>query len=337
MSRQPAWLSAALSAIAGGQPVALVTVVEAKGSTPREAGAKMLVRAEDIVGSVGGGQLELLAIDAARRLMADSSARLTLVPHSLGPDLGQCCGGAVRLLLEPLSVRDRDWLEAWKVHADAARAATLVTEADGMKSWIADADDHTRVEDRPEGDRVGRSWRVLEPVRHAARPLWLYGAGHVGRALVTVLSQLDFDVTWLDSRHDGFPAVVPANVQSVIAPQLAATADQAPPACLFLVMTHSHQLDLDICDRILRRGNFAFLGLIGSDTKKARFLSGLRALGHAPAALERLVCPIGLAKSPGKQPMEIAVSVVAQLLALPSTTALGSNIEPTTDGLLGAG
>jgi xanthine dehydrogenase accessory factor len=332
MSRQPAWLRAALAAIAGGEPVALVTVVEAKGSTPREAGAKMLVRHNDIVGSVGGGQLELLAVDAARSMMADSSARLALVQHSLGPDLGQCCGGAVRLLLEPLSARDRDWLDAWKVHADTVRAATLVTEADGMKSWIADAGDHTRVE-----DRTGRAWRVLEPVRHAGRPLWLYGAGHVGRALVTVLSELDFDVTWLDSRHGGFPPVVPANVQAIAAPQLAATADQAPPGCLFLVMTHSHQLDLDICDRILRRGDFAFLGLIGSDTKKARFLSGLRALGHGPAALERLICPIGLAQIPGKKPMEIAVSVAAQLLALPGVTELAANSEQTTQGLLGAG
>lgn len=332
MSRRPAWLNAALAAIAGGEPVALVTVVEAKGSTPREAGAKMLVRHNDIVGSVGGGQLELLAIDAARRMMADSSAKQVLVRHSLGPDLGQCCGGAVRLLLEPLSARDRDWLEAWKVHADAARTATLVTEADGMKSWIADADGHTRVE-----ERSGRGWRVLEPVRPAARPLWLYGAGHVGRALVTVLSQLDFDVTWLDSRHDGFPSAVPPNVQATVAPQLAATADQAPTACLFLVMTHSHQLDLDICDRILRRGDFAFLGLIGSDTKKARFLGGLRALGHGPPALERLICPIGLAQIPGKQPMEIAVSVAAQLLALPGVTELAANGEQTTQGLLGAG
>jgi xanthine dehydrogenase accessory factor len=336
MSRQPTWLSAALSAIAGGEPAALVTVVEAKGSTPREAGAKMLVRHNDIVGSVGGGQLELLAVDAARRMMGDSSARLALAQHSLGPDLGQCCGGAVRLLLEPLSARDRHWLEAWTVHADAAQAATLVTEADGMKSWIAGADAHTRVEDRVVEGRGGHGWRVLEPVRHVARPLWLYGAGHVGRALVTVLSQLDFDVSWLDSRHDGFPPEVPANVQAIVAPQLPATVDQAPPACLFLVMTHSHQLDLDICDRILRRGDFAFLGLIGSDTKKARFLSGLRALGHGPGALERLVCPIGLAQIPGKKPMEIAVSVTAQLLALPGATELAANGGQTTQGLLGA-
>jgi xanthine dehydrogenase accessory factor len=327
VTHRPAWLGAALDAIGRGERAALVTVAEAKGSTPREAGAKMLVRGEDIVGSVGGGQLELLAIDAARRLMAEGAARPALVPHSLGPDLGQCCGGAVRLLLEPLSAADRHWLEAWQVHADAAPAAVLVTEADGMKSWIAGAETPTHVEERP-----GQGWRVLERVRRLGRPLWLYGAGHVGRALATVLSGLDFEVTWLDSRHDGFPPAIPGNVQSIVAPGLAQTVDQAPAGGLFLVMTHSHQLDLEICDRILRRGDFAFLGLIGSATKKARFLGGLRALGHPPAALDRLVCPIGLAQIPGKKPMEIAIATAAQLLALPARADKPSDNGQTMRG-----
>ena len=332
MSRQPAWLSAALTAVESGTPTVLVTVAEAKGSTPREAGAKMLVRGGDIVGSIGGGQLELLAIDAARRMMAERTAARVLARHSLGPDLGQCCGGAVRLLFEPLSAADQDWLEAWRIQAREIAGSGLATGPDGEKTWtpIALAGEAARVEDRP-----GAGWRVLERVQRSARPLWLYGAGHVGRALVKVLSELDFAVTWLDSRHDGFPAAIPANVHSIVAPQLAATAEEAPPGCLFLVMTHSHQLDLEICDRILRRGDAAFLGLIGSDTKKARFLSGLRALGHGPAALERLVCPIGLAQVPCKQPMEIAVATAAQLLALPASAEQASG--ETEHGLLGAG
>jgi len=330
MSRQPAWLSAALAAIGSGAPAVLVTVAEAKGSTPREAGAKMLVRGGDIVGSIGGGQLELLAIDAARRMMTDRIEGRALVRHSLGPDLGQCCGGAVRLLFELMSAADRDWLAAWQTHADPSRAMTLATAAEGVKNWITGAEGDTHVDDR-------EGWRVVESVRHVARPLWLYGAGHVGRALVTVLSELDFDVTWLDSRHDGFPPAIPAGVHSVIAPQLAATVNDAPRGGLFLVMTHSHQLDLEICDRILRRGDFAFLGLIGSDTKKARFLSGLRALGHGAAALERLVCPIGLAQIPGKKPMEIAVSTAAQLLALPASSEHASDDGQMTGGVRGAG
>ena len=103
------------------------------------------------------------------------------------------------------------------------------------------------------------------------------------------------------------------------------------------MLTHSHKLDLDICDRVLRRGDFAFLGLIGSATKKARFLSALKGRGHGPAALERLVCPIGLPQVPGKQPMAIAVAAAAQLLALPAVVAAGADHELSTSGRSGAG
>jgi xanthine dehydrogenase accessory factor len=106
---------------------------------------------------------------------------------------------------------------------------------------------------------------------------------------------------------------------------------------LFLVLTHSHQLDLEICDRVLRRGDFAFLGLIGSATKKARFLRSLKERGHDAAELERLVCPIGLAQIPGKQPMAIAVSTAAQLLALPAARIASAESEQSTGNRRGAG
>ena len=333
MSRQPAWLSAALAAIDSGVPAVLVTVAEAKGSTPREAGAKMLVRANDIVGSVGGGQLELLAIDTARQLLGTGATKPSLIRHSLGPDLGQCCGGAVRLLLEPIAVGDRAWLEEWQRRCGEAAPSMLTTRDDGRKTWA------TGLADRAVG-RVevgGEHWRMVEIVRRSARPLWIYGAGHVGRALVTVLAELDFDLTWLDSRLGQFPAVVPGAVRTVVEPRLAATVDAAPAACLFLVMTHSHQLDLEICDGILKRGDSAFLGLIGSATKKARFLSGLKARGHGPLALDRLVCPIGLAQIPGKQPMAIAVSVAAQLLTLPQVAGNTAENDDPRRGMRGAG
>ena len=121
---------------------------------------------------------------------------------------------------------------------------------------------------------------MIEAVRRRSRPLWLFGAGHVGRALAKVLAELPFEVTWLDSRFDGFPEQIPAGVGHVVAPRLAEAVENAPAGTLFLVLTHSHQLDLDICDRVLRRGDFAFLGLIGSATKKARFLSALKGRGH---------------------------------------------------------
>jgi xanthine dehydrogenase accessory factor len=327
------WLAAALECIAAGDKAVLITVAEAKGSTPRESGAKMLVRERDIVGSVGGGQLELLAIDEARRMMADKGTRPSLMRYSLGPDLGQCCGGAVRLLMEPLSKTDRRWLTQWQSQVSGDGTRLLATNSDGSKSWN-EADDST------DGAHViedGKRWQVIETVRRRSRPVWLFGAGHVGRALAKVLAELPFDVTWLDSRFDGFPAEIPAGVRHVVAPRLAEAVENAPAGTLFLVLTHSHQLDLDICDRVLRRGDFAFLGLIGSATKKARFLSALKGRGHAPAMLERLVCPIGLAQIPGKQPMAIAVATAAQLLALPAVQEIATEHEQSTGKQRGAG
>jgi xanthine dehydrogenase accessory factor len=327
------WIAAALECIAAGDKAVLVTVAEAKGSTPRESGAKMLVRARDIVGSVGGGQLGLLAIDEARRMMEDKATRPGLMRYSLGPDLGQCCGGAVRLLLEPLSKTDRRWLTQWQSQSASTSARLLTTASDGGKSWV-EADE---VEDGARILESAKGWQVVESVRRASRPLWLYGAGHVGRALAKILAELPFDVTWLDSRFDGFPEEIPADMQHIAAPRLAETVDNAPPQTLFLVLTHSHQLDLDICDRVLRRGDFAFLGLIGSATKKARFLSALKGRGHALSALERLVCPIGLAQIPGKQPMAIAVATAAQLLALPAAAEIAAEHEQSTGKQRGAG
>jgi xanthine dehydrogenase accessory factor len=209
----------------------------------------------------------------------------------------------------------------------------LTTTSDGSKSWaeLDSADDDAHVADE------GQRWHVTEMVRRRARPVWLFGAGHVGRALAKVLVDLPFGVTWLDSRYDGFPEEIPAGISHVTAPQLATKVDEAPPATLFLVMTHSHQLDLEVCDRVLRRGDFAFLGLIGSETKKARFVSALKGRGHSAAALERLVCPIGLAQVPGKQPMAIAVSTAAQLLALPAAEAAITERGLSTSNHRGAG
>ncbi|WP_119304719.1 xanthine dehydrogenase accessory protein XdhC [Dongia deserti] len=327
------WLSAALECIAADEKAVLVTVAEAKGSTPRESGAKMLVRERDIVGSVGGGQLELLAIDAARRMMADKATRPDLMRYSLGPDLGQCCGGAVRLLLEPLAKTDRRWLTQWQTQLSNADTRLLLTSGDGAKQW-AEAE---QLEDGARIAEGGKGWQVIEAVRRAFRPVWVFGAGHVGRALAKVLAELPFEVTWLDSRFDGFPAEIPAGVSHIVAPRLADKVDDAPPSTVFLVLTHSHQLDLDVCDRVLRREDFAFLGLIGSATKKARFLRSLKDRGHASAVLERLVCPIGLAQIPGKQPMAIAVATAAQLLTLSAAEQADSAHEQSTGSKRGAG
>jgi len=139
----------------------------------------------------------------------------------------------------------------------------------------------------------------------------LFGAGHVGREVALILGRLPCSLTWVDPRPEAFPAEVGSNTRVVIEEEPAWMVDEAPPGAHYLVMTHSHALDLELVERILRRGDAAFVGLIGSDTKAAKFRARLKARGVDSAPL---VCPIGLFKS-GKHPAEVAVAAVAQLLA----------------------
>ena len=145
--------------------------------------------------------------------------------------------------------------------------------------------------------------------------LYLFGAGHVGRALVQVLGLLPYRVRWIDGRAEMFPPSLPANVEVECSASPRRDVAAAPPGSFFLVMTHSHPTDLEICDQVLKRGDFAFLGLIGSESKRTAFLSRLRQRGYGQVALDRLTCPIGLPQVTAKEPASIAVAVAGQLLA----------------------
>jgi xanthine dehydrogenase accessory factor len=151
---------------------------------------------------------------------------------------------------------------------------------------------------------------AIEEKTEAAFHVVLFGAGHVGKEVARILERLPCALTWIDPRPDLFPAAVGPNVKVVIEEEPAWMVDQGPPGAFYLVMTHSHALDLEVVERVLKRNDVAFLGLIGSETKAAKFR--LR-LGQKGISTERLVCPIGLFKG-GKHPAEVAVSAVAQLL-----------------------
>ena len=147
----------------------------------------------------------------------------------------------------------------------------------------------------------------------------VYGAGHVGRAVVDVLATLDdVRVQWIDERIEAFPAdrsvVSDATIERVCVEPVEAEVAVAPPAAFYLVLTHQHALDLRIVEAILRRGDFGFLGLIGSQTKRRRFTRQLLARGVDAQAIARLTCPIGIEGIAGKEPPVIAIAVVAQLL-----------------------
>jgi xanthine dehydrogenase accessory factor len=164
--------------------------------------------------------------------------------------------------------------------------------------------------------------------------LALFGAGHVGSAVVATMAGLDCNVRWIDSRREIFPGKVPANVTCLESESPPGEVAAMPANAYYLVMTHSHPLDFEICSRILARGDFAYCGLIGSVSKRRRFEKQMREQGMAAAAFDRLTCPVGIAGIDSKKPEAIAIAVAAQLLQTHATsTAL---CEPAPPNLIRA-
>lgn len=256
--------AAALRWQAAATPAVLVEVSAARGSVPRGDGTRMLVSADAVLGTIGGGHLELQAIAQAReRLQAGGGEPLQHI--ALGPSLGQCCGGALDLRYTMLP-------------------------AVNVAAWMLPAPRFT---------------------------LQLYGAGHVGRAIVKLLADIDCQVQWIDEREAEFPAEpLPPHIVRVCVEPVEAEVAQAAPGTCFLVLTHSHDLDLAITQAILARADFAWFGLIGSATKRARFEARLRQRSVDAALIARMVSPIGLPGIHGKEPAVIALAVVAQLLSV---------------------
>jgi xanthine dehydrogenase accessory factor len=264
--------------LAAGRDAVVVEVLDCKGSVPREAGTRMLVDRAGVVGTIGGGHLELSAIEQARAMLAAGRRAALLQDIALGPTLGQCCGGVLTLRFNAL---------------DAA----------AISAWPA-------------------------PVSRFA--LQLYGAGHVGRAIVAQLAGIHCRVWWIDEREDQFPAASePAHIERLCVEPVEAEVAAAPAGAFYLVLTHSHDLDLRIAEAILRRADFGYFGLIGSKTKRARFVHRFEQRGIAAGTVARMTCPIGVPGIAGKEPEVIAIAVVAQLLQASSGAASSSGTTET--------
>lgn len=295
-------LAALREAVAAQGVVARVVVVAHAGSVPRESGTAMLVWAAGQSGTIGGGALEFEAAAAARDLLGRSGAMVSRLP--LGPALNQCCGGAVTLATE---IFDKTTLP----QLDAPCFARRIEGASAKPLAITRAEARMR---NGQGSALifADGW-LCETMEAAQTPLWIYGAGHVGRAIVRVMAPLpDVAITWVDTAADRFPDDVPPGVTALPAPTPAASVTLAPAGAYHLVLTYSHALDLELCHQLLTHG-FGFAGLIGSETKWARFRTRLRALGHAPADISRICCPIG-DPALGKHPQAIALGVASQLV-----------------------
>ncbi len=246
------WSQALAQLQQSATPHVLITVLGTHGSTPRNAGTKMVVCREQSFDTIGGGNLEFQAIRRAHRMLEAPGPAQVLEQVLLGADLGQCCGGSISLLFERLA---------------CARVSVA-----------------------------------------------LFGAGHVGQALIPILAGLPIQLYWVDERaallqHHPLATITRISQSPV------SWLQQLPPGVFYLVMTHSHSLDLEIVEAILQRSDAGFLGLIGSLTKARRFRLQLRQKGYTPEQIETLQSPLGLAEIPGKTPAEIAVSIAAQVIA----------------------
>ncbi len=307
------------------EPTILIRVVESMGSAPRDAGTRMLVTADGQAGTIGGGNLEYQAVAKARHMLKQADATTKLLRFPLGPLLGQCCGGNVAVLLE--RIKPSDWTaiaeasaEDW-LHTDIAAGTHKIVAADEAKTLIAAG---KRAPLHLLGDRANPT-AILEPLSTDLAQLMLFGAGHVGQALVQALAPLPIAVHWVDSRADQFPKTLPENTLRICTGDPVSAIEKAPREAAYLVMTHDHGLDYDLVAAILARGDARYVGLIGSRSKRVQFERRLaKEAGYTPEIIASVTCPIGLAGIGGKEPAIIAASVAAELLSVLSPARANS-------------
>ena len=299
------------TAVAQHSVVVRVVITGFKGSSPRETGASMLVWAGGQSGTIGGGALEFEVVARAQNLLTDTATWARFFHQTtLGPALGQCCGGTVSVLAERFTASELTQIETDSPFARPIKSGMPPDSPPplALQRLLRDARGAHPLSATKRDD-----WFV-EPLTTPQTSIWIYGAGHVGRAIVNAAHGLPFDITWIDTDRARFPEVMPQHASPLIAANPSDAVRHAPADAHHIVLTYSHALDLEICHQVLGR-DFGFLGLIGSETKHARFISRLSALGHSNVTIARLKCPIG-DPALGKAPAAIALGTVLELLKM---------------------
>ena len=318
----PDWLRGMQAAVSAQQACVLITLVKVQGSVPRELGARLLVSEGACVGTIGGGHLEWKAIQHAQALLTQNQPISSLETFTLGPQLDQCCGGVATIHYESFPLANITWLETlierWQqglstrlksypqTWPDTGRARALLDTKNSLPTL--------ELNELPTGE-----FCLSECLSPPQFRVVLFGAGHVAQALVQILLPLDCQLIWVDNRADLFPEFASeqtASLNCIVTNPAAFAATQTPAHSFCLIMTHEHSLDLEICAHLLARSNLAYVGLIGSATKAARFRKRLAEQGLSQLQVANLVCPIGIDGIEAKQPAAIAIGVAAQLLQL---------------------
>lgn len=288
------WTHQAREALERG-PTALITILATEGSAPRGPGARMLVTADGMAGTIGGGALEHQATEQARAILGHPPGSWRVQDYPLGPLLGQCCGGRVRLMVEHLG------------EVPGGNGPFLVSLSNKVSRMPLPGEGRGTLEAR--GPLPTNGDQFVEPEDDLRRPVLMFGAGHVGKAIAARATGLPLHFAWFDTRPE---AAETPGVMLTDADAMVACAGETSAETAIVILTHDHALDYRLTASALR-SDAGFVGLIGSQTKRARFVSRLAAEGVDSA---RLTCPIGLPGISGKEPEVIAIATLAQLLAL---------------------
>lgn len=256
------WLNALHETLTNGQACVLVSISAVEGSAPRDVGSRMLVCANTVADTIGGGALEKQAIEQARALLSNAATEQLIESHVsiLGTDLAQCCGGKVTLNYE---------------YHPACELNVVV-----------------------------------------------FGAGHVAQSIAKLLAGLPCRAHFFDSRKDWLDKL-PTNEttgSAIVAKELGenvfTVVEHCPDNAYYLVMTHSHELDMALVESILTRGDSVYCGLIASKSKAAKFKSRLKRKGFTEFELQKLTAPIGAEQAVGNLPMEVAIAAVSEMLSV---------------------
>ncbi|MEP7184159.1 MAG: xanthine dehydrogenase accessory protein XdhC [Betaproteobacteria bacterium] len=363
MNAHVAWPDALAAALERDGRALVVTVADARGSTPRESGTAMVVTADALVGTVGGGHLEYEALKLARESLADPAAlpAAWLVRFPLAARLGQCCGGVATLAFQTVCRDDAGWLATaracfrtqaafalvGRLGSGPEAAARLLVTADDARGTLGDpALDSAAVtaarerlaalpaEARARSGVAERHGATLfvHVVRPAGFDVFVIGNGHVGRALVHVLGALPARVRWIDERERDFPETVPGNTEIIVTDTPDAELRAAPAGSYVVITTHSHALDFELAAAALARDDWRYLGMIGSAAKRAQLAHKLDERGIPADALDRVTCPIGALGGGirSKEPGAIAVAVAAELLAIRERVSVDNTANVAT-------
>lgn len=310
------WQANLGACLKAGRGVVLVTCVEVKGSAPCAAGSRMLVEGDGFRGTIGGGNLEFLALAQARKLLA-SEERCLRQSLPLGPLLSQCCGGRVTLIYERFSPADLAFVEAI-----AASDGTILTrcDPDTYGKWLIEGSGVRALtgslvlSSTPAMPEMGFDDPFFtEAARIDLPQVCIFGAGHIGEALAKVLDVAPCKIMLIDSRDDIAPAI-PEQAEWVRTDDPQTLPDWWEEGAIALVLTHSHELDFAWVSAILQRGDSQYCGLIGSRTKRQRFIRRLLAQGLSQQQVAHLTCPIGAPELKSKDPGAVAIAAAAQIL-----------------------